>query len=802
MLKNYFTVALRHLTRHRTFSLINISCLAIGITFSLLIGIFVINEKSVNADLRHANNQYILKSKWKVKGMGMEITTVGPLARVLKEKYPSLVANYFRYNPVTNVISAGDLHFKEDIAIGDTSFVSMYGFKLLYGDPNHAFEDRHSAVITETMARKLFGDADPMGKTISLNTTGSELQDFTVSAVLKDLPKNSVTGYLGDIYNVYLSYEGNRYYGAPMNSLGSWSDVAEVGMIELQPGITPKDLEDPVKQLLTSNAPPPISQNLRVELAPVSSYYLLDNNGAVNKMTEILSLVAGFILLMAVINFTNINIGTSGYRLKEIGLRKVFGGSKKALVFQYLVESIVLTCIAAVISLVLYAMLSPVFDQMLNTNLTPLWQFNFAEVLFLLILTFGVGIIAGLYPAFVLSASNTVNSVKGKISSGKEGLRLRKVLLVVQFSIAVIIFVCALNVSKQVTHVFEKDLGYSRDQVMVLTPFPKQWDSVGIARMEGIRDGLKQLPQVTDASISFEIPNRVPPGTSDLLPEGSAIVQPMNILTPDVDNHFATTFGLHVIQGSFFGQGQGEYVAHEIVLNEAAVRAFGWKDAIGKKVRWVSGKIDFTVAGVVKDFNYSSVQDGVLPLAFMNTKDSRTYRYLSLKINGPVDNKTVDVVRAKWKDLSPNAPFEYTFMDEKFAALYRSELQLKKASGLATVLNMVIVFLGIFGVMAFTLSRRSKEIALRKVLGADVKNIITLFFRDYALLILIANLIAWPLAYSFTNKWLENYAYRVQQDAGPFIFVGACTFLMAFVLIALQCFKVAVANPVKNLRTE
>jgi ABC-type antimicrobial peptide transport system permease subunit len=785
------------------FSLINISCLAIGITFSLLIGIFVLNEKGVNADLKHADNQYILKSKWKVKGLGLEITTLGPLPRVLKDKYPSLVANYYRYNPITNVISAGDLHFKEDVAIGDTGFVSMYGFKLLYGDADHAFKDRSSAVITQTMARKLFDKANPLGKTISLNTTMGQQQNFTVSAVLKDLPKNSITNYLGSTYNVYLPYDGNRYYGPPMDALGKWTDVFEVGMIELRPGVTPKDLEGPIKQLLAGNAPPPISQNLRVELAPVRSYYLQDNNGAVKKMTGILSLVAGFILLMAIINFTNINIGTSNYRLKEIGLRKVFGGSRKTLVFQYLIESIVLTCVAALISLLLYALLSPLFNQMLNTELTPLWRFDLAEVLFMVILTLGVGIIAGLYPAFVLSASNTVSSVKGKINSAKDGVGLRKVLLVVQFTIAVIIFVCALNVSKQVEHVFDKDLGYNKDQVMVITAFPKQWDSIGTARMERIRDGLKRLPQVTDASISFEIPDRVPPATSDLLPEGSAVVQPMNILTPDVDDRFATTFGLHVIQGSFFSHGEGGgYVPHEAVVNEAAVKAFGWTNAIGKKVRWVSGKIDFTVAGVVKDFNYSSVQDGVQPLVFTNIKDAQSYRYLSLKINGPVDSKTVDIIRTKWKDLSPNAPFEYTFMDEKFASLYRSELQLKKASGLATVLNMVIVLMGIFGVMAFTLSRRSKEIALRKVLGADVKSIITLFIRDYAWLILIANMIAWPLAYSFTNKWLESYTYRVQQDIGPFIFVGVCTFLMAFVLIAVQCFKVATGNPVKSLRAE
>ena len=801
MLKSHFTFAIRHLTRHRLFSLINLTCLAIGISFSLLIGIFVLHERGVNAGLRHVNQQYILRSKWKTPGLGIEETTIGALPQALKDKYPSLVANYFRYNPITNVISAGDHHFKEDIAIGDTSFVSVYGFPLLYGDPSHAFSSRSSAVITATMAGKLFGKKNPMGRRIRLNTTTGGQQDFTVSAVLKDPPKNSVTDYLGDTYQVYLPYEGNTYYGAPMSAQGNWNDVFEVGMIELQPGVTSGDLEAPIRQLLKTNAPLVLSQNLQVVLAPVRSYYLTANHGAVSKMLGILSLIAAFILVMAVINFTNISIGTSGYRLKEIGLRKMFGGTRKALMFQYLVESVVLTGFSAIAALVLYAALRPLFDELLHTSLTPLWQFDLPKVIFFLGLVFGIGILAGLYPAVVLSASNPVSSVKGKLGSVRQGLVLRKTLLVVQFSIAVIIFICALNVSKQVAHIFDKDLGYSKDQVLVVTAFPKQWDSVGTARMERIRDGLRQLPQVSDASISFEIPNRVPPATSPLLPEGGAVSQPMNILTPDVDSHYAATYGLHVIEGSFFRQGGG-YAPHEVVLNESAMKAFGWTSAVGKKVKWVTGNIDFTVAGVVKDFNYSSVDDGIQPLVFMNTKDAMSYRYLSLKLHGPIDTRTVEQVREKWKELSPNTPFEYTFMDEKFAALYQSELQLKKASGLATGLNLVIVPLGIFGLMAFTLSRRRKEIALRKVLGAGAKQIIALFVREYALLILIANVIAWPLAYLFTNKWLENYTYRIQQDAGPFVLVGVCTFLLAFVLIGLHSFKAAVASPVKSLRAE
>ena len=243
MLKNYFTIAVRHLLRHKFFSAINILCLAIGITFSLIIGIYVLGQYNINASLKNVNNQYIVKSNWKVKEMGLDITTFGPLPKTLKEEYSSLVANYYRYNPVTNVVSAGDKYFKEDIAIGDTNFISMYGFPVLYGNRQRPFTDNNSAVITETMAMKLFGEKNVINKIISILTTqNGEKQDYKVSAVLKDIPYNSVTNLVGDTYNVFVPTEGNRYY-AGGDPAQYWNSAYEVGMIELQPGKSPKDLE-------------------------------------------------------------------------------------------------------------------------------------------------------------------------------------------------------------------------------------------------------------------------------------------------------------------------------------------------------------------------------------------------------------------------------------------------------------------------------------------------------------------------------------------------------------------------------
>jgi len=802
MLKNYFTIAVRHLLRHKFFSAINILCLAIGITFSLIIGIYVLGQYNINASLKNVNNQYIVKSNWKVKEMGLDITTFGPLPKTLKEEYPSLIANYYRYNPVTNVVSAGDKYFKEDIAIGDTNFIAMYGFPVLYGNRQHPFTDNNSAVITETMAMKLFGEKNVINKIISILTTqNGEKQDYKVSAVLKDIPYNSVTNLVGDTYDVFVPTEGNRYYGGG-DPAQYWNSAYEVGMIELQPGKSPKDLEAPLKQVLAKYTTENIQQNLTVELAAVKDYYIKDHGGAARKMIMVLSLAALFILLMAVINFVNINIGTSSYRLKEIGLRKVFGGAKTQLITQFIAEAIILTMVAAIISLIAYQLLRPVFDQVLNTKLESVFRFSARPVLLLFALVFVTGFIAGVYPAFVMSSSRVINAVKGKIDSAKGGLFLRKTMLTVQFTLAIMVFICALTVSRQVSYVFSKDIGYNKEQVLVISAFPKQWDSVGVNRMINIKNALLQLPSVKDASVSFEIPDRKPPSSIDMQPvngDGRTVL----ITSCGADENYAATFGLKVLSGSCFAQ-SGGFIPNQIVLNESAVKALGLtvNSAINRQIKVPSSGTILTIAGVIGDFNYSSLQDKVEPLAFFHVKDATAYRYLSLKLSSGNIVETVANVRNKWREMSPGTPFEYSFMDEKFQSLYRSELQLKKAANIATVLNLIIVFLGIFGVVAFTLTKRTKEIAVRKVLGANVRIIIALFIRDYAILILLANMIAWPLTYIITNKWLQSYAYRVNQDIVPYLFVCLFIFITAFSMIAIQCFKAGAANPVKSLRTE
>ena len=798
MLRNYFIIAFRHFTKHKLFSAINILCLSIGITFSLIIGIYVLDQKKVNSELRHADRQYYIKTNWKEKDLGSEIVSIAMWGKGIKEEYPDLVANYYRCNPVTNVVSAGEKHFKESIAIGDTTLVSMYGFPLLYGDKGHAFTSNNSAVITATLAKKLYGTTNAIGKPLSIQTTVAGVtQEYIVSAVLKDIPFNSVTTLFNDAYTVYVPTTGNKYYSMGDPSL-SWDNTDMLNYIELKPGVTVQVVNAALDRLIKKYSQDFVWKNIHANAVPVKDYYLKDNNGAVNKMIMLLSTIALFILLMVIINYVNINIGTSTYRLKEIGLRKTFGSVKKQVVLQFLLEAMILTCMAAIFSLFFYQLLIPVFSKVLNATLKPVWQFNVKEVVQLTGLVLLIGLLAGIYPAFVLSSTNLIQAVKGKIDTARGGLGLKRALVVVQFSLAILVFICALNLSKQVTYIFKKDLGYNKEQVLVITAFPKQWDTVGVLKMEAIKQDLLQIPQVKSITVTFDVPEKTPFGRIVLYPPGRTDkTKQLNLAVSTADEDYAKTFGIHMKAGTFLSPADGS-----LVLNESAIKQLGLtsENAVGQKIETPVGSI--TIGGVIGDYNFSSMQDKIGPVGFAHLKIAKNYRYLAVKLNTTNISQTLDDIKAHWRRMSPNAPFDYTFMDEKFEAIYKSELQLKTAADVATVLNLIIVLLGILGVVAFTLNKRMKEIAVRKVLGANAASIIMLFLKEYAWLIIIANVIAWPLAYIATEHILQNFAYRIEQNIVPYLLVLASVAALAFSLISVHCAKTAVANPVKSLRVE
>lgn len=801
MLTNYLKIAWRNIVKRKVLSIITTLCLAIGLTFSLIIGIYVVKQKNINSDLRNTSQQYLLKSNWKKEGMGLDITTLGPLAKTLHEEYPHLVSNYYRYNPVTNIISAGNRHFKEEIAIGDTTFVSMYGLPLLHGNPHRAFINNNSAVITASMAIRLFGTTEALGKVITMNTTlADQKQVYTVSAVLKDMPYNSVFSLVGDSYNVFVPTTGNNYYGTG-DPAQSWDQLFEIGLVELQSGKTPEDLATPVKNVLKKYTSQDIQGALEVVFASVRNYHL--DNPKVKNMILSLLLIAVFILLMAVINYVNIHIGTSTYRVKEIGLRKVFGSRKKQLITQFMTESLIITLLAAAIAILFYESLLGFFEGLLHTAFPHWWEFDTAYYLYAALLVLAVALVAGLYPAFVLSRFNMTNAVKGKMSSAQQGSFLRKSLLTTQFALATIVFIIALNVSRQMNYTFSKDLGYQKEGLMTITAFPKQWDSAGVKKMETIKEGLKQLSVVRNASISFEIPDRKPPNPIEIAVSPGNPAQNIFIGAMGADKEYAATFGIKLLSGAFFTQ-EGEAPFGDAVLNAAAVKEMGFDNSsvIGRQFAVTGFPAPITIRGVVADYNYSSLQEKIEPVIFLNYRDLQAFRYITVKLAATDMQQAISQVRDKWQALSPQSPFEYIFIEDKVKSLYRSELQLRSATTLASLLNLVIIFMGVFGVVSFTLTRRTREIGVRKVIGAKVKDIILLFIKDYFWPVALANIIAWPVAYMASAYWLQNYSYRIEQNVFTYLFAAVLLFGIVSVFITLQCMETARRNPVKALRTE
>ena len=573
-----------------------------------------------------------------------------------------------------------------------------------------------------------------------------------------------------------------------------------IGFVELQPGKTIPELESAIDQILKKNSPDYIWKNLTAEAFPVSNYHLEKNNRALSKLIIVISMIAVFVLLMVIINFINITVGSSTARLKEIALKKTFGSGKQLIVRQFILETFLLTIAATCIALVVYQGSRTLFSEILQMQFPVAWKLEREQWLYVALLIVAVSLLAGIYPALILSKTNLFNAVKGKLDGSQSSLVLRRVLLVTQFSLAVFVFICAINISEQVKYIFNRDLGYNKDQLLVITALPKQWDSAGVARMESIKHEFLQLSGVSNVSIAFEVPDQIPFGKWEVLaPNSSSPDGQITLSLVTADEDYAETLGLRIMNGDFFEHGKDG-----IVLNESAVRRLGVPidKMVGSYIRTIAGGDGVLVRGIVRDYNYSSMQDKIAPVGFLHLKTSNTYRFLVVRLRAGSVAQSLQGLREKWKSMTPNTPFNHTFMDDKFAALYKTELQLQKASKLATVLNLVIVLLGITGVVAFMLQKKGKEIAVRRVLGAGSIDIILMFIKEYAGLILIANIIAWPVAYLVSERMLQQFAYRTGQTLASYFIALVFVAAISFMLVALQCFRTASAKPVESLKME
>ncbi|MGN6619303.1 MAG: ABC transporter permease [Ilyomonas sp.] len=799
MLKNYFKIAWRNIIKNRFYSAVNILGLSVGIAFTLLIGGYVWSELQVNKELKNADRQYIIQSKWKDPNMGFPMATLGPLAKALKDNYPNLVANYYRFDGVSSNISKGDKSFRENLQIGDSTILNMFGFSLLYGDPNTALKNPFTVVITKDKALKYFGTTDVVGQTISIESFAGSKHDFLITGVLNSIPKNSVTAlidnYPGDFY---VSTDNLDFFGRNMD----WQNPFIVNYVELQKGVTRKDLEKPIAHLIKQNATPQFVRDMQPYLVSLKDFYLAANNGLVKKMLYALSAIALFILVMAVINFINMSVSRSAARMREIGIRKVLGGLKKQLILQFLIESMIIVFIATVIAFVIYSVTKNLFGNILNKEIPSLTAYPFYFIAFPALLIIVIGFIAGIYPAFVLSSLKSVDSLKGKLSSIKENVWLRKALVAFQFCTAATAFIGAIIISQQINLFLNKDLGYDKEYVLS-AQVPRNWTAEGVNKMITIRNQFGSLPVVQNATLAYEIPDGNNSGGASVYKSGSDSTQAISTQALTTDENYLSVYKIPLLAGSFF---EGHALdSGKVILNETAVHALGWKnvaEAIGQQVRIPGDPTVFTVKGVTGDFHFGAMQQKIAPIIFFNVQFATIYRFFSFKIKPGNISSAISSLQKEWNTLMPGAPFEYKFMDETLARMYQSEIQLQKASYTATALALIIVLLGVLGLISMSIQKRTKEIGIRKVLGSSVAAIIALFIREFLWVMLIGGAVACPFAYLLMNNWLQEYAYRVNITAQPFVVSIICLGLITALLICMQTIKAALTNPVNSLRSE
>jgi len=802
MLKNYIKIAWRNIRKHSLYSAVNIIGLFAGILFFFLISAYVWSELQVNRQLKQVKNQYILTSEWKDPNMGYDLATLGPLAKRLKQDYPGLVKNYYRYDGISAIVSRGDKHLKEEVQLGDSTLLTMYGFKTLYGNPATALDQPFSVVVTDAIAKKYFGKTDIIGETIALRSFGGDIHDFKITAVLDVIPENSVTA-LAPNYpssSIFVPTINYTYFGR--TDLDNWNNIQIASYIELQEGVRPADLAGPVKQLLAQNTPPSIQKNLTVKPVALGVYHLSRNNATVKRMLYTLSFVALFILIMAVINFVNISISSAGTRMREIGVRKVIGGQRRQLIGQFLSESIILVAVATVLAIAAYPVVKTVFAEIVGKPLPSLSAFPVYFVFLPVMLILSIGLLAGIYPAVRLSSLNTVAAMKGMLRSAGENVWLRKGLIGFQFAVALVVLVAAVIISQQVAYFFGNSRGYNKDYI-VSAQVPRNWTKPGVDKMIAIRDQFARMPEVKEVSLSYEIPNGNNGGIVPVFKSGEDSTQVRTFQLLSTDERYLSIYGLSLMNGRFFDGYKKD--SGFVVLNETGAAALGYKNgenAIGKRLRIPGDPTVFTVKGVIKDFHFDGMWSKVAPAMFFNVYFNPTYRFLSFRLKPGNIQASLNAVQKKWAALIPEASFEYRFMDDWLKIIYTKELQLQKAAYTATLLTIIIVLLGIFSMVSLSIQQRVKEIGVRRVLGASVTNIINLFSKDFITILVITILIALPIGYVVMEHWLRNYAYHISLSVWPFVIAVGSIAIVTFLLIGLQTVKAALSNPVNSLRNE
>ncbi|MEP6844582.1 MAG: ABC transporter permease [Panacibacter sp.] len=798
MLYHNLKLAFRNLRRHKTFSLINILSLALGLTSCIIIGLYAYTELSF--DTFHSSHAQIYRvnklTNEKDKGSQRDASTPGQLAPALEKDFPE-VAAATRFRPwfTEMLVSYDKVRIKlDDVAYADASFLKLFNFPLLRGDKKTALTEPNTAVITEATAAKYFKNTDPIGKTlVTLNNI-----PVRITGVAKDVPFNSSLKFTMLISWATITAPSAANYFSWMDN---WNSMPDYTFVQLKENASAANVGDKISTLMHKyrsddgfSYKPYLQPLDEIHLHSADVQYAEQFQTNSSMIIYMLLIIAAFILLIACFNFINLTTAGALGRAKETGVQKVLGAGQWQLVRKFFTESFLLCALALVISVVLVTILMPLFNSLAGTGLSAEILFQWKVMAALAALLLLISVIAGLYPAVFLSRFKSTDVFRNTIKAGKNSW-LRKSLVTTQFALSVVLIIGTIIVNNQMHYLSEKDLGFDKDQVIVIQLANTNLESSG--KSNTFINSLKSNPGIASVSASNRVPGQTFSGYG-VIPEGHTLDEHMNASVVETDADFASTYNIQILKGRYFSSKMPTDTTDAIVINEAMAKSIGWNDPIGKQFEIYEARKG-KVIGVVKDFNFASLHDAVQPLAVILKNNPL---YVSVKLKAGNIPASLDFIQKQWKQFDQQFPFDYSFLDEQLNKLYKSDTRLMQVLNIFAALAICIASMGLFGLSIYSAKQRTKEIGIRKVLGASVSQVTLLLSKDFIQLVAIAIVIASPVAWWASNKWLQTFTYRVTISWWMFALAGIIAICIALFTVSFQAIKAAVANPVKSLRTE
>lgn len=791
MFKNYLTIALRNLWRNKTFSLINIFGLALGMALSILMFMYVYQELTFDGFHQNKNEIYrvLLKQESSAGESTLSAIASAAVGPTMLLDFPEIRNMVRLSNPTGGFFISGESAYKVNrISYADSSFFNVFSFNLIHGNPDLALTEPFSAVLTEETARKIFGNKNPIGQMISLNNEDK----YRVTGLVENPPAYSSIRYdvllsFSTLYtksNIFLGWDGGfNYYTYLLLNTNSSVEHLTSGF--------PDFMEEQINQKYRD-----VGWFVTLLIEPLKDIHLhsaatydLSTKGSLSRI-YIFASIAIFILLIACVNFINLSTARSIKRAKEIGMRKVVGATKKQLIGQFLGESVLLSLFALIIALLFIEIIQPEFSQLLTTDLDIFQMSQPGILLTLLIITLFVGLVAGIFPAFYMSGFKPVSILKGYFTSNKGTQGLRNILVTFQFFIAVVLMISTIVILLQLRFLNNQNLGFNKDNLIIV----ELGSENAMKKVNVIKNEISRINGVSGIAASTSYPG-LGLTMNGYFPEGSNHAQMFHVM--DVDFDYVDLMKLQIIDGRNFSRDFGTD-SSAFIINETLAKQLGWDKPVGK---YISRDGKHQVIGVVKDFNFASLHNTIGPL-ILTIKPWDFYYYLSVKVPAENQEQTIKDMETAWTKMIPDEVFNYYFLDSEINSNYESEKQTATAFIWLAIIAIVIGCLGLYGQAAFSVSQRTKEIGVRKVFGATTKNIFGVLTSSFTRIVIIANILAWPVAWYFMSRWLENFAFHVQVYWWIFVLVFLISLLITTATIVTQTIKASYTQIVGALKYE